>query len=125
MVEERYPGECRVLRHFLAELEPVALSILGQDAMLFHAIRRALVSNALVDMQRARRLFNVLPRELKQRLSEGLVERSAARRPKTRSLERPDAATRPGEPPGRVMERLTDCGIYVRLVPRQRTIQPR
>jgi hypothetical protein len=115
MVEERYPGECRVLRLFLTELEPVALRGLGADSMLYHSIRRALSSNALAEMRRARRLFNVLPRDLKQRLSDGLVERAASRHA---------TSGRAAAAGTRVLERFSGCEIDLRIVPRERNPRP-
>jgi hypothetical protein len=115
MVVERYPGECRVLRHFLVELQPVALTSLGRDSMLHHAIRRALAANSLNEMRRARRLFNVLPRALKKSLSDGLVERAVARQP-------PPPSTAGAEV--RVLEVSSEGRIAVHLVPQARRPRP-
>jgi hypothetical protein len=115
MVVERYPGECRVLRHFLVELQPVVLTSLGCDSMLYHAIRRALAANSLNEMRRARRLFNVLPRELKKALSDGLVERAVARQP-------PSPTTAATEM--RVLEVSSEGRIAVHLLPQSHRPRP-
>jgi hypothetical protein len=98
MEEERYPGERRVLRLFLADLGPVAEGALGHDALLCHAIRRALATNALDAMRHARGLFNHLDREAKQALSEGLVRQAARGRGVA-----PAAQVRGAHPPLRLM----------------------
>jgi hypothetical protein len=77
MQRERYPGEATGLRNFLTGLLPVAERELGPDSLLLYAIRRALRSGSLADLRRARRMFNLLPRERKRALSRGFV---AARR---------------------------------------------
>jgi hypothetical protein len=79
MRRERYPGERLGLRLFLGDLAPLVLVELGCDALLLHAIRRALRSNALDDLRRARRMFNLLPKETKRRLSLGIVARQRDR----------------------------------------------
>ncbi len=76
MTEERYPGERRGLTLFLEDLAPVVASELGDSCLLHHAIRAALRSASLQRLRHARRLFNHLPREVRQRLSEALLERS-------------------------------------------------
>ncbi len=78
MSRERYPGESRGLRFFLSEIRtPVELE-LGPDALLLHAIRRAVRSNSLEELRRARRLFNRLPAATRQAIGQSLVERQAA-----------------------------------------------
>ncbi len=76
MTEERYPGERRGLTLFLEDLAPVVASELGESCLLHHAIRAALRSSSLQRLRHARRLFNHLPREVRQRLSEALLRRS-------------------------------------------------
>ncbi len=73
MQRERYPGEAAGLRNFLAGLLPVAERELGPDSLLLHAIRRALKSGSLADLRRARRMFNLLPRDRKRAVSRGLL----------------------------------------------------
>lgn len=80
MEDERYPGESTGLRLFLEELSPVVASELGPDSLLHHAVRRALASHRLAHLRHARRLFNHLPRPVKQRLSTALLARAAATR---------------------------------------------
>jgi hypothetical protein len=74
MQRERYPGEQRGLTLFLAELQPVVELLLGQDHLLWHAIRRALQNGHLQALRHARQVFNNQPREIKQLLSLGMVE---------------------------------------------------
>jgi hypothetical protein len=78
MARERYPGESRGLRLFLNEIRVPVEHELGRDALLLHAIRRALRSTSLDELRRARRLFNRLPSAAKQAIARGLVERQAA-----------------------------------------------
>lgn len=73
MVRERYPGEQRGLTLFLEELLPVVAAGLGTNHLLHHAIRRALRLGTLAPLRHARQLFNNLPREQKQHLSQGLI----------------------------------------------------
>lgn len=80
MEDERYPGESTGLRLFLEELSPVVASELGPDSLLHHAVRRALASHRLAHLRHARRLFNHLPRPVKQRLSMALLARAEDRR---------------------------------------------
>ncbi len=77
MNEERYPGERRGLTLFLEDLAPVVALQLGENCLLHHAIRVALRSASLQRLRHARRLFNHLPREVRQRLSEALLQHSA------------------------------------------------
>lgn len=87
MGRERYPGERGVLRLFLIELRPGVERELGADSLLLHAIRRALRTGGLAELRQARRLFNALPRECRQRLSAAIVARTApeqASRPRGR-----------------------------------------
>jgi hypothetical protein len=91
MGEERYPDERRILRIFLGELQPVAECALGCDCLLVHAIRRALASNGLDEMRRARRHFNNLPRSAKRRISEGIVARSVGSGSSSAAAQRPGA----------------------------------
>jgi hypothetical protein len=81
MARERYPGERRGLGSFLEDLQPVAVEALGADALLCHAIRRALRSGDLEHLRHARTLFNHLPREQRRTLSVALVARSASGAP--------------------------------------------
>ncbi len=78
MARERYPGESRGLRSFLSEILALVERELGPDALLLHAIRRALRRDSLEELRRARRLFNRLPSASKQRIAQGLVELQAA-----------------------------------------------
>ncbi|WP_027132841.1 hypothetical protein [Geminicoccus roseus] len=81
MQRERYPGEQRGLTLFLAELQPVVELVLGEDHLLWHAIRRALQLGTLDALRHARQLFNNQPREIKQLLSLGMVEERPAEGP--------------------------------------------
>jgi hypothetical protein len=74
MQRERYPGEQRGLTLFLGELQPVVELMLGEDHLLWHAIRRALQKGTLDALRHARQVFNHQPREIKQLLSLGMVE---------------------------------------------------
>ena len=74
MQRERYPGEQRGLTLFLAELQPVVELVLGEDHLLWHAVRRALQKGNLESLRHARQVFNNQPREIKQLLSMGMVE---------------------------------------------------
>lgn len=85
MLRERYPGEQRGLTLFLEELLPVVATELGTGHLLHHAIRRALRLGTLQSLRHARQLFNNLPREQKQHLSQGLVGPSE-RAPSTSDL---------------------------------------
>ncbi len=76
MTEERYPGERRGLTLFLEDLAPVVASELGDSCLLHHAIRAALRSGSLRRLRHARRLFNHLPRGVRQRLSEALLRKT-------------------------------------------------
>jgi len=67
-VEERYPGEARGLALFLARIAPLVRRDLGEGSMLAKAVERALSTHRLAHLRQARRLFNRLPRELRQRL---------------------------------------------------------
>ena len=78
MSRERYPGESRGLRFFLSEIRTPVEQELGPDALLLHAIRRAVRLNSLDELRRARRLFNRLPPPTKQAIAQALVERQAA-----------------------------------------------
>ena len=73
MDEERYPGERRGLTLFLGDLLPVAERELGPDSLLAHGARRALRRTTLRDLRHARQIFNVLPREIRARLTRGIV----------------------------------------------------
>lgn len=89
MTQERYPGERRGLGSFLEDLQPVAALQLGEDALLLHAIRRALRTRDLDHLRQARSLFNRLPRECRQELWSTVVARSASGGPpKDELLER-------------------------------------
>jgi hypothetical protein len=74
MQRERYPGEQRGLTLFLAELQPVVELVLGEDHLLWHAVRRALQKGTLEALRHGRQVFNNQPREIKQLLSMGMVE---------------------------------------------------
>ena len=80
MASERYPGERRGLGLFLEDLREAAVQVCGPDALLVHAIRRALRSPDLHHLRHARTLFNHLPREQRLRLSAACVVRGAERR---------------------------------------------
>lgn len=73
MEEERYPGERRGLTLFLGDLLPVAERELGPDSLLAHSARRALRHTALRYLRHARQIFNTLPREIRSRLTRGIV----------------------------------------------------
>jgi hypothetical protein len=79
MERERYPGERVGLRLFALDLLPVVERELGQEALVLHAIRRALRIGSLSEYRRVRRMFNLLPAATKQRLSIGIVARQAER----------------------------------------------
>jgi hypothetical protein len=74
MQRERYPGEQRGLTLFLLELQPVVELVLGEDHLLWHAVRRALQKGSLDSLRHARQVFNNQPREIKQLLSLAMVE---------------------------------------------------
>jgi hypothetical protein len=78
MARERYPGERRGLSLFLEDLLPIAEGALGRDAILIHAIRRALRSGDLDHLRHARTIFNHLPRERRHELSAAVVAQSGA-----------------------------------------------
>jgi hypothetical protein len=82
MPTERYPGERRGLALFIADLLPLAERECGPDHILVHAARRAVQSGDLVKLRQARQIFNAMPRDLRRRLSAGVVART--RRPPTR-----------------------------------------
>lgn len=69
---ERYPGERRGLTLFLHGLLPVVKQMMGTDALLYHRVDRALESGSLRALRAARQMFNMQPRDLKHRLSQGL-----------------------------------------------------
>lgn len=71
--EERYDGERRGLALFLQELRPLVDETLGAAHLLLHAIDRALRSGELGHLRHARQLFNRLPRQVRQDLSQGIV----------------------------------------------------
>lgn len=100
MPNERYPGERRGLRLFLAELLPAverddATADGGADSILRHAVRRAVASGDLLHLRHARQVFNHLPRERRQSLSAAML--GLERRPAAASVRAPAAA--PGESP--------------------------
>lgn len=86
MARERYPGERRGLSLFLDELRPWVAAICGADALLVHAIRRALHSGDLDHLRHARTLFNHLPRDQRQALSAACVTPAAEQRPAAHEL---------------------------------------
>jgi hypothetical protein len=73
MARERYPGERVGLLLFLQGLLPLVHAELGPSSLLLQAIRRSMVTNNLEDLRRARRMFNLLPVDVKRRLSAGIV----------------------------------------------------
>ncbi|MCB1883758.1 MAG: hypothetical protein KDG89_07150 [Geminicoccaceae bacterium] len=73
MQGERYPGERRGLGLFLRELAPVVEARLGTASLLHHAIRHAVRQDTLERLRHARRLFNALPKEVRQELQAGIV----------------------------------------------------
>jgi hypothetical protein len=81
MTRERYPGERRGLGSFLEDLQPAVARQLGEDALLHHAIRRALRSGDLDHLRHARTLFNHLPREQRRELSSAIVAGADAAAP--------------------------------------------
>lgn len=83
---ERYEGELSCLRLFFLDLMPVVERQLGDDCLLYHAIKRGLARDDLEGMRRARRMFNHFPRSAREVLSRGLIER--ARRRAARSAAR-------------------------------------
>lgn len=101
MPNERYPGERRGLRLFLAELLPAverddATADGGAASILRHAVRRAVASGDLLHLRHARQVFNHLPRERRQTLSAAMLGLER-RPPAAASVPAPAAA--PGEPP--------------------------
>ncbi|MFO1038302.1 MAG: hypothetical protein U1E45_15810 [Geminicoccaceae bacterium] len=82
MPTERYPGERRGLALFIEDLLPLAERECGPDHLLVHAARRAVRSGDLDKLRQARQLFNQMPRDMRRRLSAGVVART--RRPPTR-----------------------------------------
>ena len=96
MARERYPGERRGLGLFLENLLPIARQALGEDALLCHAIRRALHSGDLDHLRHARTIFNHLPRTQRRELSTAVVESGIARL--TAAAGEPDPPDAPEEP---------------------------
>jgi hypothetical protein len=88
MEAERYVGERRALRHFLQELRPLVIAVLGEDAVLRYRIDRGLQSGDLAALRHAREIFHNQPEELKRRLMRGIFEAPAARPSKSHLLER-------------------------------------
>ena len=86
MARERYPGERRGLSLFLEDLRPAAIRLCGADAILVHAIRRALRSGDLDHLRHARTIFNHLPRDQRRQLSAACVARGQERRPAAHEL---------------------------------------
>lgn len=74
MSDERYVGERRALWHFLAELQPLVVDALGEDALLRHHISRALKTGDLQMLRQARRIFHNHPDALKRKLMRGIFE---------------------------------------------------
>lgn len=74
MSSERYVGERRALWHFLAELKPLVIAALGEDALLRHHIDRALKTDDLQMLRQARRIFHNHPEPLKRQLMRGIFE---------------------------------------------------
>ena len=86
MASERYPGERRGLGLFLEDLREAAVQVCGPDALLVHAIRRALRSHDLHHLRHARTLFNHLPREQRLLLSAACVVRGSEPAPRKHEL---------------------------------------
>ena len=78
MSDERYVGERRALWHFLAELQPLVVDALGEDALLRHHISRALKTGDLQMLRQARRIFHNHPDALKRKLMRGIFEGTAS-----------------------------------------------
>ena len=91
MARERYPGERRGLSLFLEDLLPEALRACGRDAILPHAIRRALRTGDLDHLRHARTIFNHLPPEQRRRLSAACIAGGGSARPFGREGCRPGA----------------------------------
>lgn len=123
MAKERYPGERRGLASFLEDLQPVVAGAIGEDSLLFHAIRRALRSGDLDHLRHARTLFNNLPRERRRELSAAVVARSAAGGPPKHEIleryaQRPPAAFVTFElVPGSGLKDDTSVGLQHELLP--------
>jgi hypothetical protein len=83
---ERYVGEGRALRHFLQELRPLVVAVLGHEAVLRYRIDRALRSGDLPALRAAREMFHNQPEDLKRRLMRGIFEAPAAPKPTKRQL---------------------------------------
>lgn len=75
---ERYPGEKQGLTLFLEEIRPIVEAQLGRTSLLYAAIRKALGNGALHHLRHARHIFNGLPRDTKQQLSQALVAQADA-----------------------------------------------
>ena len=88
MDAERYVGERRALCHFLQELRPLVIAVLGKDAVLRYRIDRGLQSGDLTALRKAREVFHNQPEDLKRRLMRGIFEAPAARPSKSNLLER-------------------------------------
>ena len=97
MQRERYPGEQRGLTLFLLELQPVVEMVLGEDHLLFHAVRRGMQKGSLETLRHARQVFNNQPREIKQLLSLGMVEEGRPDKPTRDDLLDTYAAREPEE----------------------------
>lgn len=91
MEGERYVGERRALQHFLQELHPLVVAVLGKDAVLAYRIERALRSGELAALRLARQIFHNQPDELKRRLMRGIFEVPPIKPSKNRLLERYNA----------------------------------
>jgi hypothetical protein len=74
MIGERYVGERRALQHFLSELQPLVIDLLGRDSVLWHRIDRSLKIGDLDALRRARETFHNQPDDLKRRLMRGIFE---------------------------------------------------
>lgn len=86
MSTERYVGERRALWHFLSELQPLVMTSLGNDSLLYHRIGRALKAGDLETLRDARRMFHKLPEKTKRNLMRGIFDGT-------------DAETADGAPP--------------------------
>lgn len=70
---ERYRGERRGLACFLGEMHPLVAELLGPEHLLLRAIDRAQASQQLQHLRHARQLFNRLPRDVRQQLTQQIV----------------------------------------------------
>lgn len=115
---ERYVGEGRALRHFLQELRPLVVAVLGHEAVLRYRIDRALRSGELPALRAAREMFHNQPETLKRRLMRGIFEAPAPPKPTKRQLlaqytdQEPEPFVRFDAYPA---ARSDDLGLFVEL----------